>query len=305
MPRSRPSQAPDRTRPVLSCRGVSKAFGEVRANQDIDLDLYPGRVHALVGENGAGKSTLLSILSGRLRPDSGRIEIRGRAVRQLSPARAMAAGLGMVHQRFMLVDSLSVAENLALGAKGVRSPDIRRLAKRYGLDVDPDRMVLDLSMGERQRVEILKILCRDAETLFLDEPTSVLTEPEIRSLFRVLDRLRADGRAILFVTHKLAEISGLADEVSVLRRGRMAARNLPADRDPRDLARLMFGRDTAKAPERQPPSPGRVVIEVESLSGRDSHGREAFRDVSFDLRKGEILALLGVPATARPSWSSA
>ncbi|TVM34063.1 ABC transporter ATP-binding protein [Oceanidesulfovibrio marinus] len=303
--------------PLLTCRGLTKRFGEVVANKSIDLDVYEGRIHALLGENGAGKSTLMSMLAGRLRSDEGSFSLRGEPVTFSAPAQALAAGIGMVYQRFMLVQGLTTAENILLTApaKAKRDDYLARaldLAERFKLEIRPKARVAELSMGERQRVEILKVLCRDAKLLILDEPTAILTPPEVETLFDVLSRLRQEGRAIIFITHKLEEVLALADEISVLRKGRMVARNLdPAMiHSKRELARLMVGREVVLSmpgPDSEDgadgsddePAPAQIqdeepVIQARNLAGGGEKGRPAFQKISFDIRRGEIFAVVGV-----------
>ena len=300
--------------PLLSCRDVSKRFGPVFANQHIDLDVRAGQVQAILGENGAGKSTLMSVLAGRYRPDSGEIRVRGEAVRLTSPGRALRAGIGMVYQRFMLVERLTVAENVLLAAEGrgkrLSLRAVRRLvnelAQRYGLAVDPDRAVLDLSMGERQRVEILKLLVQDAEVLIFDEPTAVLAEPEVRGLFEVFRRLRADGRGVLFITHKLEEVLEVADFIAILRRGRIIARLKPEEIESRrELARLMVGREFVLRVDKEDVEPGETVLAVRGLTGAERRGRPAFEDVSFHVRRGEIVSVVGVAGNGQEQLAKA
>ncbi len=286
---------------VLELSGITKHFGDIVANRAIDWSLDAGRIYALLGENGAGKSTLMSILAGRYQPDAGTIRRQGRMVRFQSPAQALAAGIGMVYQRFMLVAPLSVAENIRLhgavgrsrgGRKGV---PIRELAARYGLAMDPDALVQDLSMGERQRVEILKLLNRRADILIFDEPTAVLTHTEIAGLFEVFQRLRDEGKTIVFITHKLEEVMTVADEIAVMRRGRMVARLASADvRSQHDLARLMVGREIILNVDKPPAAPGETVLAVSGLSGPAGSARPRFEEIAFEVRRGEILAIVGV-----------
>ncbi len=299
--------------PLLSCRGLTKRFpspggGFVLANDGVDLDLFGGRIHALLGENGAGKSTLMSMLSGWHAPDSGSVALSGAPLELGSPASAMRAGIGMVHQRFSLVEALSGAENLSLalvrmagdmGGGMVSASRARELAQRFGLALDPARRVADMGMGERQRLEILKLLARDARILILDEPTSVLAPSEIGALYATLRRLADEGRAVVLITHKLPEISGAADEVSVLRRGRMVDRNIPRDPenpegwDMAGLSRLMVGREVpAEAAAATPGQTGETVLRVRGLSGGEAPA--GFADVTFEVARGEIFAVVGV-----------
>lgn len=306
---------PSQTLPLLSCRGLTKRFGGaaaaggVLANDAVDLDLFAGRIHALLGENGAGKSTLMSMLSGGLRPDAGSLRLAGAPLVLGSPAAAMRAGIGMVHQRFSLVEALTGAENLALAAGGAPSPKAASdLAGRFGLALDPRRRVAELSMGERQRLEILKMLARDARILILDEPTSVLAPAEISGLIATLRHLADQGRAVVLITHKLSEIAGAADEVSVLRRGRMVARNLPRDPaladgwDMAGLSGLMIGRElpgAALPPRREP---GEVLLRVDGLCGQGQP--PAFAGVSFEVARGEIFALVGVAGNGQEALAA-
>ena len=243
--------------PVVRLEGISKSFGPVRANRDITLDIRPTRIKALLGENGAGKSTLMSILAGRSRQDAGVICVDGLPARFRSPKDALAAGIGMVYQHFMLVEAMTVAENLMLGQqRGRLNPvamqeEVRALAERYGLAVDPAARIADLSMGERQRVEILKLLYRDCRVLILDEPTAVLTPPEIVQLSRALRRMADEGKAVVFISHKMREVLDLADEVAVLRRGEIVDEFTRGEvPDERELAAHDRARDGTRRPSR-------------------------------------------------------
>ena len=295
------------TTPLLACRGLTKRFGPFTANAAVDLDLFAGRVHALLGENGAGKSTLMHMLSGRYRPDAGSILLQGQPVRFASPAQSLRRGIGMVHQRFLLVEPLTVAENLSLGlGRLVSAAEVRDLSQRFGVAVDPVRRVEDLSMGERQRVEILKLLARDARVLILDEPASVLAPEEARELYALLRVLARDGRAVVFISHKLEEIGRSADEVTVLRRGRVVARGLaPAsDLDPADLARLMTGGEPAPVDQSARPEPGEVVFAGTGLAGGDSRGM-GFSGIDLTVRRGEIFAVVGVAGNGQEDLAAA
>ncbi|MDR3641166.1 MAG: ATP-binding cassette domain-containing protein [Humidesulfovibrio sp.] len=322
--------------PLLSCRGLTKRFaspaeasggGFVLANAGVDLDLRAGRVHALLGENGAGKSTLMSMLSGWHRPDAGTLALRGAPLVLGSPAAAMRAGIGMVHQRFSLVEALTGAENLALADGGrVSARRTKELAQRFGLALDPGKRVSEMSMGERQRLEILKLLARDAHILILDEPTSVLAPAEISGLYASLRRLADQGRAVVLITHKLSEIAGAADEVSVLRRGRMIAHNLPRDPaladgwDMAELSRLMVGRDVPDCVASSvPPScvlgaqddglqgaeHSETTLSVRGLTAQSGQGEPpAFADVDFEIARGEILAIVGVAGNGQEALAA-
>ena len=297
--------------PVISLRGVCKQFGSVFANRDIDFDLHSGRVHALLGENGAGKSTLMSILAGRYTCDGGTITLNGREGKFSSPAQALASGIGMVYQRFMLIESMSVAENLALSVaqkvKGDIREAIRETARRYGLAVDPAKRVYELSMGERQRVEIIKLLMLDAEILIFDEPTAVLTPPEIDSLFDILDRLRSSNKAIVFITHKLEEVLRLADDISIMRKGRliMSTEVDRAQLSKQQLARLMVGRDVVLRVDKKQVEPGDIVFSLKGFCGENPLGGIPFRDIELEIRKGEIFSIVGVAGNGQGGLVSA
>ncbi len=281
--------------PVVRLEGIGKSFGPVRANHDITLDIVPGRIKALLGENGAGKSTLMSILSGRLAQDSGTIHVDGEAVRFRSPKDALKAGIGMVYQHFMLVDSMTVAENVLLGQSGAwlspvhMSRVVAELAARYGLDIDPAARVCDLSMGERQRVEILKLLYRDSRVLILDEPTAVLTPGETEQLFEALHRMAENGKAIVFISHKMQEVLALADEIAILRRGEVVDEfhesEVPGEAE---LANRMVGREVILEVAAEPLEPGDRVLHVDGLAG------DGLKGLSFEVRKGEVFAIAGV-----------
>ncbi len=288
--------APEQARSLVRLEGITKRFGAVAANAGVSLDIRPGRVLALLGENGAGKSTLMGILSGRWRPDAGRILVDGAPVVFASPRKAIAAGIGMVYQHFMLAPRLTVAENVLLGQEGgfMLSPRamaarVAALAAEFGLALDPAARVEDLSMGERQRVEILKLLHRKSRVLIFDEPTAVLTPGETTQLFSAFRALTARGRAVVFISHKLEEVLEVADEVAILRRGKVVE-TLPREAvtSGRDLASRMVGREVLLTVDKAPLPPGEEVLRVEGLSG------EGLEDVSLSLRQGEILAMVGV-----------
>ncbi|MCA1998963.1 MAG: ABC transporter ATP-binding protein [Hyphomicrobiales bacterium] len=289
--------------PAIELIGIDKRFGAVHANRAVSLAVRAGTIHGVIGENGAGKSTLMSILFGFYEADSGEIRVHGRPARILNPADAIAAGIGMVHQHFMLVAPMRVAENVMLGAEGgaltagglARArAEIARFGREYGLLVDPDAIVGELSVGLQQRVEIIKALYRGAEILILDEPTGVLTPAETEQLFRVLDELRRQGRTILLITHKLREIMAITDTVSVMRRGEMVAHLETRATNPRALAELMVGRAIQPPAPSMPAAEGRPLLEVENLTVTDARGIARVRDVSFSIRAGEILGIAGV-----------
>jgi simple sugar transport system ATP-binding protein len=288
---------------AIEMRGIDKRFGAVHANSKVDFIVEAGTIHGLIGENGAGKSTLMSILYGFYHPDAGSIRINGKTVSIRTSQDAIRAGIGMVHQHFMLVDTFTVVENVMLGAEGgpftaagevaVRQK-LAQLAANYGLEVHPDDIVENLGVGELQRVEILKALVRDARILILDEPTAVLTPTEVEHLFRMLRRLRDEGKTIVIVTHKLKEIMAVTDAVSVMRRGEMVGTTKTRGTNPQQLADLMVGRRVALKVEKTPAPPGGVVLSVRNLTVLDSHGVARVDGVSFDIRAGEIVGIAGV-----------
>jgi simple sugar transport system ATP-binding protein len=287
----------------VECRGITKRFGHVLANDAVDLVVHRGTIHGVIGENGAGKSTLMAVLHGFHPADSGEIRIDGRPVRIRDAAGAASLGIEMVHQHFMLVEPFTVLENVMLGAEGgaLLGPGAAKaraalaaLARDYGLAVDPDAVVADLPVGARQRVEILKALYRGAEILILDEPTGVLTPQEADDLFRVLRALRDQGKAILLITHKLREVMAVTDRVSVMRGGRMVAHRETAETTPEELGELMIGRRLAIATRPAPATSGPVLLEAQGLRVRDAAGVERVKGVSFALHGGEILGIAGV-----------
>jgi len=287
--------------PVVELRGISKHFGDVLANDHVDLSLLRGEVHGVLGENGAGKTTLMRILYGLSIPDEGEIMVGGSSVQIASPKDAISLGIGMVTQHFALVKPMTVTENIILGRTGGAILDIGRArdlveeaAGRYGLRVEPDRLLSDLSVGEQQRVEILKALYRECSVLILDEPTAVLTPQEIRSLFLTLDKLRASGMAIVFISHKLPEIMELTDRVTVLRHGKVVHTAETSSVDAAGLASWMVGRATELPKRTTPTEPGDAVLQVSHLSAPGRHGLPALADVSFDVAGGEILGIAGV-----------
>jgi ABC-type uncharacterized transport system ATPase subunit len=289
--------------PAVELRGIVKRFPGVVANDGVDFDLRVGEVHALLGENGAGKSTLMNILDGLYRPDAGEIRIDGRPVTFRSPRDAISAGLGMVHQHFALVASQTVTENVIIGLDRPRfrldlaryDDEIGQLAERHGLRVDPRAKVWQLSVGEQQRVEILKVLYRGARVLIMDEPTAVLAPLEIDDLFRTLRSMTAAGRSVVFISHKLAEVLAIADRITVMRRGRVTAAGLPAAGATRqDLARLMVGREVLENLERVSMPAGPVVLALEGVEADNDKGLPALRGVSLEIHAGEILGIAAV-----------
>jgi simple sugar transport system ATP-binding protein len=287
----------------LRMEHVTKRFGDVIANDGINLEVSEGEVHALLGENGAGKTTLMNILYGLHRPDAGTIAIQGRRVELMSPRAAMDLGIGMVHQHFMLIPPFTVMENLVLGfdiwrrwfrpEKRLRR-ELESLADRYGLDIDFDARVASLSLGMQQRVEILKALARGARLLILDEPTAVLTPHEVRQLLVNVRKLAAQGHSIIFITHKLDEVMAFSDRVTVLRGGRVVDTPRTADTDAASLARLMVGRDVVLRIERAPLRPGESLLEVQDVSVENERGFMALKGVSFGIRAGEVFGVAGV-----------
>ena len=289
----------------LELRGITKTFGSLAANDAIDLTVAPGEIHCLLGENGAGKSTLMNILYGLLTPDSGEILVDGQEKQFRSPRDAIAAGIGMVHQHFMLVPVFTVAENLVLGAEETSAGPIRWLdrrrarrevvevSQRFGLPVDPDARVEDLPVGVQQRVEIVKALMRDAQILILDEPTAVLTPQETEELFTVMRGLKEAGKSVVFITHKLNEVRAVADRITVIRRGKVVGTAEPTA-TARELAALMVGRDVRLVVDKEHREGDAVALEVTGLTVRDDRGQVAVDDVSFQLRAGEVLGIAGV-----------
>jgi simple sugar transport system ATP-binding protein len=295
------SEAP----PVLEMRGITKRFPTgTLANEAIDLELRRGEIHALLGENGAGKSTLMNILYGLVTPDAGEIRIDGQPVTIRDPADAIARGIGMVHQHFMLIPVLSVAENVVLGQEIVRAGEvldlgeatirITDLAKKLGFNIDPSTKIEQLSVGQQQRVEILKAIYRNARILVLDEPTAVLTPQETREIFEVLRRLRADGASIIFISHKLDEVLEIADKITVIRRGKVVGTRTPTDCTENELAELMVGRAVSLRVDRGRSHPQNVMLEVSSLRSKNDRGHDALEGVDLSVRAGEILGIAGV-----------
>ena len=291
------------TAPAIELKGISKAFGPVQANKDISISVQPGTIHGIIGENGAGKSTLMSILYGFYKADAGEVFIKGRRTDIPDSQAAIAAGIGMVFQHFKLVENFTVLENIILGAEdgGLLRPSLAKarktlveLEREYGLNVDPDAVIDKLGVGMQQRVEILKALYRQADILILDEPTGVLTPAEADQLFRILGRLKAEGKTIILITHKLREIMEITDTVSVMRRGEMTATVKTAGTSPEELAELMVGRKVLLRVDKAPARPGKAVLEVENLTVTDDQGVTRLHDVSLSVRAGEILGIAGV-----------
>jgi len=296
----------DAARPAaLEMRGITKRYPGVVANDHIDLDVRPGEIHALLGENGAGKSTLMNILYGLAEPDEGEIWLGDEPIEIHGPSDAIARGINMVHQHFMLVPVLTVAENILLGDEPMANPifldrgaahaQIRDLGARFGFEVDPEAKVGSLSVGWQQRVEILKALYRSASILVLDEPTAVLTPQETREIFSVLRQLsREMGTSVIFISHKLNEVLDIADRITVIRRGRVVGTRTPSETNEEDLAELMVGRDVQLTVDRGESNPGDVMLDVTDVRVADDRGREVVHAVSFQVRSGEIFGIAGV-----------
>ena len=288
--------------PAIELKGISKTFPGVVANDDVNLVVRPAEIHAVVGENGAGKSTLMKILYGMQRPDHGTIVIEGRETHFRSPKDAIAAGIGMVHQHFMLASNLTVLENIVLGSEPARAgfldfdgarARIRELAETYGMPLDPDQRVEDLAVGERQRVEIVKVLYRGARTLILDEPTAVLVPQEVEELFRNLRELASRGVTIIFISHKLDEVLAIADIITVIRAGRTVATVRPQEVDAHRLAELMVGSELPTPETRESTVTDQTVLSVRELGVRAGN-RWVLKDVTFPIRRGEIVGIAGV-----------
>ncbi|WP_112974174.1 MULTISPECIES: ABC transporter ATP-binding protein [unclassified Rhizobium] len=302
--------------PLVQLKGIAKYFPGVIANENVDLEVMPGEIHALLGENGAGKSTLMNILTGIYQPDAGEIIIEGYAKEFATPLQAIASGIGMVHQHFKLVQAFTVAENIHLGwsqtprraSAQVLEERTAVLAEKFNLKTLPGARVSDLSTGEQQRVEILRVLARQARVLILDEPTAVLTPPEARELFKALREFVAAGNAVIFISHKLDEVLEISDRISILRGGRKIATENTADCNPRMLAKLMVGRDIVLAdmrqrPEGAAPISAQPVLSLENVSAIGDGGNEALHGISLDVRAGEIVGVAGVAGNGQRELS--
>jgi ABC-type uncharacterized transport system ATPase subunit len=300
--------------PMLEMRGITKRFPGVIANDEVDFDVRRGEVHTLLGENGAGKSTLMKILYGLYQPDRGEIKLNGRLIKPTSPADAIAQGIGMIHQHFMLVPTLTVAENVALGLRSSRHPltDLKTVADRiktlsdnFGLRVDPSAYIWQLAVGERQRVEIIKALYRDVNLLVLDEPTSVLTPKEVDDLFVTFRQLARDGRGLVFISHKLHEVLSLSDRITVLRNGRVTGGTTPCDANREMLARMMVGREVKLAPDKPQVKIGEPRLVIQDLRVEGDRGTDAVRGLNLGVRGGEVLGIAGVSGNGQRELAEA
>ncbi len=300
--------------PMLELRGITKRFPGVLANDDVSFDLKAGEVHALLGENGAGKSTLMKILYGLYEPDAGEVLVNGSVTSISDPADAIAQGIGMVHQHFMLVPSLTVAENVALGLDSSRRPftdldkvaaRIRELGETYGLSIDSDAAVWQLSVGERQRIEILKALYRDAHILVLDEPTAVLTPQEVDDLFVTFGRMTDEGKGLIFISHKLHEVLEVSGRITVMRLGKVVGSVQTAEATRQILAELMVGRDVSFVPDKAPREPAEVLLAIRNLTVAGDRGLNAVNGLNLEVRAGEIVGIAGVSGNGQREFAEA
>ncbi|WP_227765366.1 ABC transporter ATP-binding protein [Zhaonella formicivorans] len=299
------------TRPLVEMRQITKSFPGTLANDRVDFTAYPGEIHALLGENGAGKSTLMSILTGLYRPDSGQVFVKGQEVVFRSPKDAINAGIGMVHQHFRLVKPFTVAENVILGLKGALFLNVKEIeqsitaiSQKFGLGVEPQAKVWQLSVGEQQRVEIIKMLYRGTDILILDEPTAVLTPQEVRELFKTLRNMADSGCAVIFITHKMHEVMEFADRITVLRGGKSTASLLKKETNSQELARLMVGRELNTARKNVSKTCGQdVVLELQGVCALNDKGRQALSNLCLELRSGEILGIAGVAGNGQRELS--
>jgi simple sugar transport system ATP-binding protein len=298
----------------LELRGITKRFGSLTANDSIDLAVGDGEIHAILGENGAGKSTLMNIVYGLLSPDEGTISVDGSVVTIDSPLDALAAGIGMVHQHFMLIPVFTVAENIVLGHEKTKGPglldleaarkEILRVSAEFNFDIDPDALVENLPVGLQQRVEIIRALIYDAKVLILDEPTAVLTPQETDELLRNMKKLKERGTSIVFITHKLREVKEAADKITIIRRGKVVGTASPSASQ-EELASLMVGRPVSLDVDKKAPTLGKVMLDVKNLNISDHTGRSLVKNVSFELRTGEVLAVAGVQGNGQSELAEA
>ena len=296
----------------LHLKNITKRFGSFIANDNINLSVASGNIHAILGENGAGKSTLMNIISGLYQPDAGQIYLQEQPIKITSPNEAIKLGIGMIHQHFMLVPKLTVTENIILGTEKTwrlnlqyKQQEIAALSQAYGLETDPSTKVENLSVGAQQRVEILKVLYRRAKLLILDEPTAVLTPPEVESLIVILRQLAAAGNTIIFISHKLEEVMNLCDSVTVLRQGKVVATTSTSAATPQQLATLMVGREVGLQLNKSPRLPGEIILSVQNLQVADQRSIPAVNNVSFELRAGEILGIAGVDGNGQRELADA
>ncbi|MEH2043485.1 ABC transporter ATP-binding protein [Nostoc sp.] len=296
----------------LRLNNITKRFGSFIANDNINLSVASGTIHGILGENGAGKSTLMNIISGLYQPDAGKIYLQEQPITITSSNEAIKLGIGMIHQHFMLVPKLTVTENIILGTEKTlrlnlkyKQQEIAALSQAYGLEIDPTAKVENLSVGAQQRVEILKVLYRRAKLLILDEPTAVLTPPEVESLIAILRQLAAAGNTIIFISHKLEEVMNLCDSVTVLRQGKVVATTSTSAATPQQLATLMVGREVTLQLNKTPTLPGEIILSVQNLQVADQRNILAVNNVSFELRAGEILGIAGVDGNGQRELADA
>ena len=303
----------EKRQPIVELQGITKIFPGVVANDGIDIKFYPGEVHALLGENGAGKTTLMNILYGLYPPDGGQILIHGNPCTIHSPLEALSSGIGMVHQHFMLVPPFTVAENIVLGHEprarryfldmDKAIADVEKLSAQYGFQVDPRAKIQDISVGMQQRVEILKALYRGAEVLILDEPTAVLTPQEVEELKQITDNLAREGKAIIFITHKLQEVMSMSQRITVIRRGKVVGTVATESTNPVELARMMVGRDVVMKLDKDPVQPGPVILRMEDVYAEDDRRLPALRGVSLQVKGGEIVGIAGIDGNGQRELS--
>ncbi|MCY6483151.1 ABC transporter ATP-binding protein [Clostridium aestuarii] len=299
---------------IIEMKGITKVFPGTIANDNVDFNLLKGETHVLLGENGAGKTTLMNILYGLYQPEKGEIYVRGKKVNITNPNEAIKLGVGMVHQHFMLVHNFTVAENIVLGMepkKGVKLDiikaikDVEKLAKKYGFNIDPNSVIEDISVGQQQKVEILKALYRGADILILDEPTAVLTPQEIEELSVIIDNLKSEGKSVILITHKLKEVMKMSDRVTIIRRGKVTGIVETKDTSIDELAELMVGRKVKLVVDKKPCTPGKKVLKIENLQVKDSRGLPSVNGVNLTVRAGEIVGIAGVDGNGQSEFIEA